>query len=232
MQVGLYQSAASMDAVSKQLDVLAYNLANVSTPGFKRRVSSQESFTRALSGARGAHAQPRVRTAIDHSQGSLSPTGNPLDLAIEGRGFFKVETPRGARYLRSATFNPTPDGDLVTLAGEKLVVTGGIGLVKGTLAVGGGGEITQDGVATGAQIRLVDFDNLDALRPDSGARFSADPSLEKPANGEIRSGCLEQSNGSTVEALVGLVALSRAFESSSRAMKTLGETLQRTTTVP
>lgn len=230
MQIGLYHSAATLDVLSRQLDTLAYNLANVSTTGFKRQVVSQETFTHSLSRAGGAPPVPRLRISVDHSQGVLTPTGNPLDLAIEGKGFFKVETARGIRYLRSAPFSPTQDGRIATTAGDRLVMSGSPGELTAPIGIDRSGEVSSGGVTTGARIPIVEFDDPSQLRPEGGGLFAGNAALEKPATGEIRSGMLEQSNATPVEALVGLVALSRAFESSSRAMKSIGETLQRTTT--
>lgn len=230
MEVGLYQSAASMDVLQRHLDALAFNLANTSTTGFKRVVVTNDSFAKSMGIGANKTTMPRHRESIDFSQGILTPTGNPLDFGVFGRGFLKVETARGPRYMRSGTLVPTADGGLSTATGEKVAMRGSLSNTQAPLAIEPSGEISQNGVSTGAKIELVDFENLDALKMESGGLFKGNPNFEKPATGAIRPGHLEQSNTSAVDALVGLVTVSRAFESSSRALHTVGETIQRTTT--
>jgi flagellar basal body rod protein FlgG len=232
MQAGLYQSAAAMDALSKNLDVVAYNLANISTTGFKRRIVAHEGFTKALAAGHARLTIPRHRDSIDFSQGVLANTGNPLDLAIAGPGFFRVDTNQGPRYMRSGTFVPTTDGGLVNLAGDRLAMRGRLSNLDGAITIDGEGQISQNGADTGARIPMVQFDDLTQLRPDRSGTFIGNPGLEKPGTGVLKSGTLEQSNSSSVDALIGLVTLTRAFESSSRALRTVDESIQRTTTAP
>lgn len=230
MEVGLYHSAAALQALSRDIDVVAHNLANVSTTGFKRHLTVHESFSRSMQIAGQRFAVPKHRELIDFSPGPVVTTGNPNDLAVAGRGFFRLETPGGPRYARSLTIVPGPDGTLTTPTGERLATSGSLPHGDVPITVDGQGIVSQNGADTGLRIRLVDFDDFSRLRPAGQGSFSGDPALERPSAATIRQGALEQSNSSTVDALVSLVTLTRAFESSSRAMRTMDESVQRATT--
>jgi flagellar basal body rod protein FlgG len=229
MTAGLYESAASINAATRSLDTLAFNLAHTATPAFKRRMSTIESFSRQLQIAGQSVPIPIARETIDFSPGTLTPTGNTLDFAISGRGFFKIDTPKGIRYTRGGSFFPTSDGSFSDANGGRLLIQGAVPKPGDPLKIDSNGEIFQGGKATGARIPVFDFDNLELLVPESGGRYRIDPSLEKPGTGSVQSGYLEQSNVTSVDALVGLVTLNRTFEASTRAIHTLDEATQRTT---
>lgn len=230
MQVGLYESAASLQAMNNSLDTLASNLAHAATPGYKRRMSAIGSFSQQLQIAGHKVPIPMAKEAIDFTPGSLTPTGNVYDLAISGRGFFRVETAQGPRFTRGGSFFPNSDGSIKNNSGDRLFVEGGSVSPNDPIKVDENGNISQNGKPTGARILTFDFDNLSQLTPESAGRYKIDPNLAKPSAAVIQSGYLEQSNLSAVDALVGLVTLNRSFESATKAMHTLDETLQRATT--
>lgn len=232
MDSGLYEGAASMQALAKAQDTLAFNLANASTIGFKRRGMTMGAFERQLRAQASGPAtmpMPRLREAIDFRQGAIASTGNPLDLAIDGPGFFQIETPRGIRYVRGGTFVPTADGALVDASGDHLVLDGGRIDPKLPVAISETGELSQKDQRVG-RIPLVDVADPSRLVAESATRFRNAGTSERPTTARVRAGALEQSNAEPVDLLVSMIVVSRAFESSQRAVRTLDERLQRTST--
>jgi len=228
MDTGLYEGAAAMSALTRVQDTLAFNLAHTSTVGFKRRVAALGEFQKQLQVATGpAMPMPRPYETLDFSSGSLAPTGNPLDLAIEGPSFFKVETPGGIRYTRGGTFARGIDGSLVNGAGDRLVIDGSLDPRK-PVTFDPDGNVFQDADRVG-RIPMVDIADVRRLVPEGNFRYRGAPSLERAGTSHLRSGHLEQSNTSPVESLVALITVQRAFESATRAVHTIDEALQKTT---
>lgn len=230
MQIGLYESAASLQAMNNSLDTVANNLSHIGTPSYKKRVPVMGSFSEQLQIAGHSLPIPMSKEVIDYSPGSLTPTGNSYDLAISGRGFFRVETPQGTRYTRGGSFFPSADGSITNSGGDRLYIEGGSLVASESIRVDESGNISQNGRVTGARIPTYDFDDLSQLIPENGGRYKIDPTLAKAAPGVIQAGYLEQSNLSSVDALVGLVSLNRSFEAATRAMHTLDDTMQRAAT--
>lgn len=230
MHVGLYESAAALHATNRALETLTNNLAHGASPAYKKRIAGTVSFEQQLQLANTRVPLPVVRESIDFAQGTLTPTGNALDLAIDGKGFFKIETNDGIRYSRGGSFFMTANGSLMNLAGERLSVNGTLNPSLGPPTIDAKGQISQPGQASAASISIVEFDNLAEGVAEKGGLYRFSPDLEKPATGRISSGFVEQSNVSSVDALVGLVSLNRGFEASTRAMRTIDEATQRTTT--
>jgi len=236
MQTGLYQSASSLSALSQVQDTLAFNLAQSSTVAYKRRALTMGTFAQQLNMAGAQVSLPQPIERIDYSQGTLMPTGNVLDLAIQNpidgksSGFFKLNTPNGPRYTRGGTFSITTDGSLVNMNGDKLVMSGPIPDINSPISIDENGSISQNGRATGIKITMVDFPDLQRVVPEGAFRYYADPGNERASLATIRSGYLERSNADPVDQLVQLITIHRSFESSTRAMRTLDEALQRTTT--
>ncbi|MBI3818677.1 MAG: flagellar hook basal-body protein [Planctomycetes bacterium] len=230
MQIGLYESAASLQAMNKSLDTIASNLAHIGTPAYKGRISVIGSFSQQLQIAGSQIPIPAAREFIDFKQGPLIPTGNSYDLAINGRGFFRVETPNGPRYTRGGSFFPNPDGTIMNQGGDRLMLNGGALNANEPIKVDDSGNISQNGKSTGARLQVYDFDDYGPLVPENGGNYRIDPSQAKPSTAQVQAGYLEQSNLSAVDALVGLVSVNRSFESATRAMHTLDETMQRVTT--
>jgi flagellar basal-body rod protein FlgF/flagellar basal-body rod protein FlgG len=225
MNNGIYAASAGLLARTQELDVAANNLANANTGGFRgERVSfrtqmmtaSQNTYTRAVSsfGVLGtAHT--------DFSQGSLEQTGNPLDIAIEGSGFFTVQAPNGVQYTRNGAFHLTKSGGLVTaqdlpVLGDK----GPITLPQGDSEISSSGLISVNGDVAG-QLKLVDFDSNVPLTSLGGAYYSAPSAAGTPATEfTVRQGSLESSNINPVESAVGLIEMQRNAEMMQRALTT------------
>ena len=177
MNNGIYAASTGLLARTQELDLAANNLANANTTGFRgERVSfktqmmtaSANASTRAVSSF-GVLGSPRT----DFSQGSLQQTGNPLDLALEGSGFFAVQAPTGVQYTRNGNFHLTRDGALVTAQGYPVLGDKGpITLPGGNAEISSAGVISVNGDVAG-QLQLTEFDPSVPLTSLGDAYFSA-----------------------------------------------------------
>ncbi|MEW6669190.1 MAG: flagellar basal-body rod protein FlgF [Thermodesulfobacteriota bacterium] len=215
-----------------RMDVISSNLANATVVGFKKdKISFQEILGDVQSrkaGAKGGGLEPAdtalVRIKADHSPGDLRTTGNSLDLAINGKGFFKVETRDGVQYTRRGNFTLDAGGNLVTQEGFKVVGAGGAITISGTGAqVDGSGAVKVDGNQVG-QIQIVDFADYDGLMKAGNGLFSnptRTPEVPVPAESRIAQGSLELSNVNMVDEMVAMIHCMRAFESYQKAIQVL-----------
>src|SRR5579872_644462 len=184
MQNAILVGLSRQVALERELDVVANNIANINTTGYKADGSMFEEFL--SSSARGAGTASRVSfvqdrgTWRDMSAGPIEHTGNPLDVAVSGKGFLVVQTPRGERYTRNGLFQINADGELVTSDGYQVLGDGGpIKLQRTDRQV----QISADGtisVREGSskvdsqrgKLRLVSFANMQQLQKDSSSTFT------------------------------------------------------------
>ena len=181
MQVSIYNSLFGALTQEYRLDITANNLANVNTTGYKQEeLAFRDVFKRyahdlldpnmsVKGGVRWPEpniiCEPRIgKTGTDFDQGSLKRTGNPLDLAIQGEGFFRIRTPEGNFYSRNGAFHLSSDGRIVTAQGYELLAGGQAVQVppNSNIKVNSGGDILADGEQV-AQIDVVSFEDLSAL---------------------------------------------------------------------
>lgn len=250
----LYSSAAGMQSQQMNLDVIANNLANVNTTGFKRsKIEFQDLLyqtTRSAGAEAGGgntvptglqvgHGSRAVATSKVFTNGELTATGEKLDVAIQGDGFFEVQLPDGTRgYTRDGAFKTASDGRIVTNDG--LVVQGGFQPIPpGTTSVtiSPNGEVTTQG-ANGKQtfrVQLVRFNNPGGLE-SLGRNLYKDTAASGPAEqgnpgesgfGSLAQGYLEMSNVKVVEEMVNLIVAQRAYEVNSKAVQAADEMMQQ-----
>lgn len=249
----LYSSAAGMQSQQLNLDVLANNLANVNTTGFKKsKVEFQDLLyqtTRAAGSEQGGgnllptglqvgHGSRPVATTKVFTNGELTQTGERLDVAIQGDGFFEVQLPDGTRaYTRDGAFKTAADGRVTTNDG--LVVQGGFQPIPaGTtgINISANGEVTLSG-ANGTQnfrVQLVRFANPAGLESIGRNLYretsaSGNPELGNPGEngfGSLAQGYLEMSNVKVVEEMVNLILAQRAYEINSKAVQAADEMMQ------
>jgi flagellar basal-body rod protein FlgG len=254
----LYTAATGMDAQQTKLDIIAHNLANTSTTGFKRaRADFEDLLSETIRSATAPTAQgggrPEplqvglgVRTATTtHSfaQGDMNSTQNPLDIAIEGNGFFRIQRANGEfAYTRAGNLRTDATGRLVTQTGE--IVDPGINIPQdGTdLTVRGDGTILvkvpgrTDPTEVG-NIHLALFTNpggLESLGSNllGATAASGEPVLVKPGeqgSGSLSQGYLEGANVKAVEEMVDMITTQRAYEMNSKVIQTADQMLQRLT---
>ena len=229
---GIYTAASGMIAETVRTDTTANNLANASTTGYKKDVVITKDFPGLLlqrlnDGPDAAIGTLGVgvkvdQTATEHATGSVRSTGNPLDLAIEGRGFFTVQTPNGLRYTRNGSFTCSATAQLVTSDGYP--VMGQNGPISLAGAEGGKITIMQDGrilvneVETN-QLRLTDFADPNRLSKEGANLYAmGDAVQENNAIGKVSQGSLELSNVNVVAEMVNLIAGYRSYEVNSKAV--------------
>lgn len=236
---GLYVAAAGMLAEERRLDVVANNLANADTAGYKRAVAVAESpfallLRRVGDGPVAAPVGPLgvgaavTETAAIMTQGGLRPTGQPLDLALVGEGFFAVQTPAGVRYTRDGSFTLDAEGYLTTAAGHRVLGTAGpIKAAGAEVTVTAEGEVLVDGRSAG-RLRLAAFPAGTALAREGDNLFRAPAGVtEQAARARVRAGYLELANVEPVREMVEMMAVMRAYEAAQRAVRAHDETLGR-----
>jgi flagellar basal body rod protein FlgG len=213
-------------AAQQRLEVVANNIANANTTGFRQqRVVFGEHLVRTLDGAPASKGFTAVdATVLDGTAGALTHTGNPLDLAIDGEGFFAVRGPQGLMVSRAGNFGLRPDGTLVD--GSGMAVLGGspeAGLSPivvrpdgGPVSVGSDGTVSQDGTPL-ARIAIVTADGP-GLTPTGGAHLQANPGALRSAAATLSTGHLESSNVNPVRGMVELVEVSHDYQSSQKLM--------------
>jgi flagellar basal-body rod protein FlgF len=227
-------AASGLRARMESLDMLANNVANAGTGGYK---ADREFYSLYVSseaaGSDPAATMPVIeRTWVDHSQGTLHATGNPLDLALSGKGFFAVNGPSGPLYTRNGNFRLAPDGRLTTSEGYAVRGQQGAPLqVTAALPVdvAADGTVTQNGTVIG-KLELADFTSMAGLTKQGANYFRiADPSQKPstPAGAAVEQGQLEGSNTGSAEAAVRLVSVMRQFEMLQRAVSIGGEMNRR-----
>lgn len=226
---GLIEAAtAIMSASERRLETISNNVSNISTPGFKRQIS----FSDMLSGGSGGTAGLQLRARPDLAQGKMSGTGNPLDLAIGGAGFFQLRAGEEIVYSRQGQFRLAEDGTVVTPQGYRLQQAGGGDLVLDGAAV----EILADGtVLEGDQpvARIGLFAPADeaAVQPLGGSIFTiASGAVDEVAQPQVRQGMIEASNVAAADEMVGMMAAMRQAESGARLVQLYDDLIGRAIT--
>jgi flagellar basal-body rod protein FlgF len=224
MSGGAYSALSGMRTRLEELDRLAFDLANVSTAGYKterlaKMASERDQFATALDSAVDVVSSG---TKIDFSSGVLASTGRDLDVAIDGGGFFEIETARGLRYTRNGGFQRRADGLVTTAEGEPVMgESGPITVGAGAVSVSADGTI-KSGNAIVGRLRVVEFGSERDLIRESGSRFraltGAEPTEIEP---KVIGGALEQSNVSIVDRMAALTELTRGFEALQRGVSVL-----------
>jgi flagellar basal-body rod protein FlgG len=214
---------SSLQSDAARLENIALNLANVQTPGYKRQVSGQP-FSQAMqSAAQAGTAQP----ASDARPGTLKMTGQPLDVALSGEGYFEVLTDSGPAYTRAGNFSVDATGRLVTAQGHAVMGhNGDIRLAGRAPVIDGAGRITE-AAAPGEEARLVDqlkvvrFASPQSLRRLGDGLLAAGSDMSVMGEGEprVRQGALENANVNSTREMVDLVQTMRHFESMHRALQ-------------
>jgi flagellar basal-body rod protein FlgF len=224
MDNAIYVGVSRQIILEREMDITANNLANVDTVGFKfeSMISNDDPVTMPTPGQPPTNVNfvAGVGVARDFTEGSLVQTGSPLDVAIEGRGFFQINTPSGPRYTRDGRFRVDATGTIVDQDGDQ--VDGGGSIVldpkKGPVAISATGDVSQSGQNVG-KITMVNFEALAALSKDGNNQYRNDSNLTPTAStASMRQGFLEQSNVDPVRQITRLIEVSRAYDSMSNML--------------
>jgi flagellar basal-body rod protein FlgF len=211
-------------ALSRELDVVANNIANIDTVGYKADGSLFEQYL--SSAARGAQGSPiafvRDRaTWVDMSRGPVQHTGNSLDVAVDGNGFFAVQTPNGVRYTRNGSFQLNAAGQIVTADGYPVLGDGGPITLQQTdhqISISRDGTVSvREGSSNvdsqRGKLRLVSFDNLQQLQKDGSATFNyvgtGQPQDDRKSH--VIQGALEKSNVKGVMEMSRMIEITRSY---------------------
>jgi flagellar basal-body rod protein FlgG len=246
-----------MNAQQMNVDNIAHNLANASTVGFKaRRAQFQDLlYQNVVQPGASAGAQTVVPSGLQlglgtrpssneiiFTQGSFQETDNPLDMAIEGRGFFQVRRPSGdIAYTRAGTFHVDRDGNLVTSTGEALEPQITIPADAQSITIAPDGTVSymqngQTAAQVGGQIQLANFANPAGLNSIGGNLYtptdaSGDPVVGNPGGqeglGTLLQGYTEQSNVSVVQEFISMIVSQRAYEANSKVVKAADDMYQQ-----
>jgi flagellar basal-body rod protein FlgF len=226
MNSGYYAAYSGLLARSEALDSAASNLSNSGTRGFR---AEREYFRSAIMGPNVLNSQLN-RTVndfgvlggnkLDLGQGSLIPTGNPLDLAVEGQGFFAIRSPSGIRYTRDGQFQRTADGVLTTVHHEPVLnaQNESIRIPSGDMTISSDGMISVSGAVV-AKLGVWSFATSDGLVPEGANRYMANPGVKPdPAHVSIHQGSLEGSNQDVIQGTLQLILVQRQAEMMQKAL--------------
>jgi len=232
MDSGYYAAFAGLVARTQALDTAASNLANAQTAGYR---TEREYFRSVLLDPLGS--DPRLGGSqlgstvnnfgvlggdhLDLGQGVLTPTGNALDLAIEGQGFFAVQTSNGIRYTRDGSFHRAKDGQLVTAAGEPVLssVNRPIPVPPGEVSVGADGSISVAG-GTVATVGVFTFPAGIQMTPEGKNRYLAPAKVQATLSpgAAVHQGALEAANEDAIQGSLDLIVMQRQAETMQRAL--------------
>lgn len=234
MDSGLYAAYTGLLARTQALDTAANNLANAGTNGFR---AQRDYFSGVLAGGVDQIASPDASQVgqtvngfgilggnlLDMAQGQLAATGNPLDFALQGKGFFAIQTANGIRYTRDGAFLRSPTGVLETAQGEPVLDTNQkpITIPSGAVHVGPEGDIsvsTADGNALVAHVGIFDFADRSALVAEGTNRFAADGAKPLTCNATVVQGSLEGSNEDAIHGTMQLMLVERQAEMMQKAL--------------
>jgi flagellar basal body rod protein FlgG len=241
MDVSLYSAAAAMNASERWQDMVADNLSTASVPGARQQ---EIDFSAVQAGASasspGAAATnfviPFAGASTNFSQGELKATTRPMDVALEGPGFFTVQLPDGSKaYTRNGGFRLNSQGQMTTNQGYLVVGSGGPLTFDpnntAPITISNDGQVSQ-GADVKGRMAVTEFGNLKALTNGGGGYFRADdPQLAqaKPAAAtNVRQGFVEESNTSPTLAMASLLTSMRLFESNQKVMQMQGDRMTRT----
>ena len=258
----LYSAASGMTAQQMNVDNIAHNLANANTVGFKtRRAQFQDlMYQTVIQPGSAAGQQTVVPTGLQlglgtrassneiiFSQGEFSQTNNPLDMVIQGRGFFQVRRPSGElAFTRAGSFHLDRDGNMVTSEGSPIEPQITIPADAQQISIGADGTVSytqpnQTAAQRAGQIQLANFPNPAGLNSLGGSLYaptdaSGDPTVGTPGGqeglGSLMQGYVEQSNVSVVEEFINLIVAQRGYEANSKVVQAADQMYQQVNNLP
>ncbi|SLN12578.1 Flagellar basal-body rod protein FlgG [Aquimixticola soesokkakensis] len=211
-----YASLTRMSGLKNEMTAIANNIANMSTTGFRREGMIFSEFIAALEPDEASLSMATADVRLtDDSQGPLTATGGTFDFAIEGDGFFQIDTPNGPSLTRGGAFTPNEEGELVTLDGYRLLDNGGTPIFIPTNATGvsmaADGTLSADGLPL-AQVGLFLPTDPTSMNRADGVRFQTEGGIEPYEDGKILQGFVEGSNVNAVSEISRMIQVQRAYE--------------------
>jgi flagellar basal-body rod protein FlgF len=226
MDSGFYSAFTGFSSRLDELDLLANNLANTNTPGYKAQYAFYQALPAWLQASLTTPLNQAVNrygllggSRVDMSVGNLESTGNPTDVALEDAGFFTVQTKNGVRYTRNGNFQFNTQRQLVTAQGDLVLGDNGpIQIPTGQPVVSQDGTVSVDGGVV-AKLKITEFASNTPLTPEGNTYLAAPANTGKPsANPHLRQGALEASNADPVRSAVSLIDLQRTAQMMEKAL--------------
>jgi flagellar basal-body rod protein FlgF len=245
---GLYTAYTGMSNEQKRLDIIANNLANSASVGYKEEGVTSQSFDNLLTlkikdVSEAYNDRPIGNMSLgvklgevytDYGQGSLRQTSNTYDLALEGKGFFTLEVTDKAgnvstQYTRNGSFTMTKDGQIVDADGNHLMGTAGeitVPTDAANVVIDTNGSVYADGAFID-NLQITDFENYDYLSKEGDTRYEAlDGATELTGSALVRQGYTEQSNVNVVSEMVEMITITRAYEANQKVIQSVDKTLE------
>jgi flagellar basal-body rod protein FlgG len=223
--LGLRESIETLLGQEQRLNQVSNNLANVDTPGYKKeRVAFQEALITARNGYQRIGKTTVVKT--DQQQAATQLTGNPLDMAITGDGYFKIQTAQGIRYSRAGNFQINGQGEMVTPHGDPVVGQSGTIIINGKqVTIAPNGAVNVDGQEVG-QLDIVTFSDTSDLSKEGKNYFQRKEGGGqeiKASNFAVQQGFIEKSNVNSITEMTTMMELLRTYETQQRVIRTIDD---------
>lgn len=223
MENSIYIGLSRQIALERQMEMVANNVANMNTPGYK---ANKPLFEQYLIGS--DFSKEEMSMVYDYGQykvemqGAFKTTGNELDVALDGPGYFMVETPEGTKYTRAGNFTLNAEGEIVTAAGNRVLDAGEkpITIPQGARDI----KITQDGQVTSTagnagQLGVMEFENMQELRPTGDGYYMTEAEGVAMEATTVRQGMVEQSNVQSILEMTNMIDVSRTYQSINKMMQ-------------
>jgi flagellar basal-body rod protein FlgF len=214
METGIYTTLTRQSGLMREMQVVAHNIANISTTGFRREGLVFAEYVRRMENGPSLSMANAAARHMDMRQAGLSKTGGSFDFAIEGDGFFLLETPQGQALTRAGNFTPGPEGELVNADGYRLLDGGGAPVFvppdAANVALANDGTLSADGVPL-ARIGLWQPTDPNDMSHQGGTVFTT--GAAEPAEGaKILQGFVEESNVNPISEIARMIEVQRAYE--------------------
>ncbi len=232
MENGIYIGLSRQISLQQRMDLVSNNIANMNTPGFKSEhmlfVEKVVQPDRKLEPMSFVLDYGQFRTT---SQGPLEYTQNPFDVALEGPGFFEIETPDGPRYTRAGNFKLNHENELVNVNGQPVLDDGGARITipqtaKGITVGENGSILSTEGEI--AKLKIAEFENSQNMEPIGGGLFKANEEPIDPIATRAIQGALEKSNVNGVTGMTEMIEVSRQYQSTARMLQNEHDRLRAT----
>lgn len=212
----IYAALSRQSGLMREMQVVANNMANITTTGFRREGVVFSEYVDSLDGNEPSLSMGYANgRTINFEEGPLASTGSPLDFAIQGKGFFMIETPDGNQLTRAGSFMRSSEGELVTPEGFRVLDNGGSPIFlpadQGPIAIAEDGTLSAKGQPL-AQLGLYDPQNSTSLSLQAGTRFAVPEGTVPAENARVMQGFVEQSNVDPVSEIARMVEVQRAYE--------------------